>query len=80
MALILALLLTLNFVVSWLLINGMKLPVSRLKVAVRIGAFVLAMALLAIGGSAALLIAAGIVLLVAIAVRFEIMDWPRIAA
>jgi hypothetical protein len=38
------------------------------------------MALLAIGGSAALLIAVGIVLLVAIAVRFEIMDWPRTAA
>jgi hypothetical protein len=76
----LALLLTLNFVVSWLLTTGMNLRISWRSAAVRIGAFALAMALLAIGGSAALLLAAGTVLLVAIAVRFEIMDWPHTAA
>ena len=80
MRLALALLLTFNFVISWLLIHGMKLNVGPLKVATRIGAFAVAMALLAVGGSVALLAAAASVLLVAIAVRFEIMDWPGTSA
>jgi Ni/Fe-hydrogenase subunit HybB-like protein len=75
----LALLLTLNFAVSWLLTSGMKLRVSPSSAAVRIAVFALAMVLLSIGGSTPLLIAVGIVLLTAIAVRFEIVNWPRTA-
>jgi hypothetical protein len=76
----LLLLLTFNFVISWLLVSGMKLRVSLWTSAVRIGAFAVAMILLAVGGTRALLGAAGIVLLVAIAVRFEIMSWPATAS
>jgi Ni/Fe-hydrogenase subunit HybB-like protein len=73
----LALLLTLNYLVSWALTSGMKLPVAAGVMALRSIAFAVAIALLAIGGSTPIVIAIGVVLLVAIAVRYEIVDWPR---